>query len=65
MKHSSIAKSRTHNSDYLNIGNNFPEMHKCMESTCKTFFFSFSQEELKRLQNPLKQVNDGKYLLEK
>ncbi|ELR48535.1 IQ domain-containing protein J, partial [Bos mutus] len=24
----------------------------------------FSQEELKRLQNPLKQVNDGKYLLE-
>ncbi|KAJ1070882.1 hypothetical protein K5549_003861 [Capra hircus] len=35
-----------------------------MESTCKTFFFSFLQEELKRLQNPLKQVNDGKYLLE-
>uniref|UniRef100_A0AC11ERR2 Uncharacterized protein n=1 Tax=Ovis aries TaxID=9940 RepID=A0AC11ERR2_SHEEP len=25
---------------------------------------TFSNEELKRLQNPLKQVNDGKYLLE-
>ncbi|CAN0524036.1 unnamed protein product, partial [Rangifer tarandus platyrhynchus] len=25
---------------------------------------TISQEELKRLQNPLKQVNDGKYLLE-
>ncbi|XP_008709136.2 IQ domain-containing protein J [Ursus maritimus] len=28
------------------------------------YFFSFSQEEMKRLQNPLEQVNDGKYLLE-
>lgn len=31
----------------------------------KHFFFSPPQEEMKRLQNPLEQVNDGKYLLEK
>ncbi|XP_064131458.1 IQ domain-containing protein J [Loxodonta africana] len=38
-------------------------VHKYTGPICK-ILFSFSQEELKRLQNPLEQVNDGKYLLE-
>lgn len=66
-KHSSIARSRTPHGDYLDFVNNCPEILLPI-STWGQFvrhFFSFSQEELKRLQNPLKQVNDGKYLLEK
>lgn len=31
----------------------------------KTLLFFTPQEEMKRLQNPLEQINDGKCLLEK
>ncbi|XP_006165568.1 IQ domain-containing protein J [Tupaia chinensis] len=34
------------------------------EPTDKHYRFFFDKEELKRLQNPLQPVNDGKYLLE-
>lgn len=66
-KHLSIAKSSILKMHCLNFANNCPRIW----GQFIRHFFSFPQEEMKRLQNPLKKVNemmennDGKYLLEK